>query len=221
MKPEEIIDQLIAGNRQFVEKHDKNYFSTHADKQKPYITLVSCADSRVPMSAIMPDTVNKIFSIQNIGNQVLSTEGSVDYGVYHLKTPMLIILGHSDCGAIKAYMKGFEEESYNIKRELDFLQPAIRQYFGGEDFEKRLSLVIEENIDYQVNVAFKKYKDLVNSGTLTIVGMFYDFANDFGHGQGRVMIVNVNKKKKENEIQQLPFFKHLRNETKEIFIGRL
>lgn len=109
MNSSEIINQTISGNRQFVEQHGEAYFQAYNAKQTPFITLVSCSDSRVPLNAILPDTVNKIFSIQNIGNQILSSQGSIDYGIFHLKTPILMILGHSDCGAIKAYLNGFED----------------------------------------------------------------------------------------------------------------
>ncbi|MCK7460976.1 MAG: hypothetical protein MZU84_02360 [Sphingobacterium sp.] len=101
--PPEIVAQIVLGNNYFTQTHPHEYFESFSYEQKPYITLVTCSDSRVPLNSLMPDTSNKVFSIQNIGNQILSTEGSVDYGIYHLKTPLLFFLGHSDCGAIKAY----------------------------------------------------------------------------------------------------------------------
>jgi carbonic anhydrase len=169
----------------------------------------------------MPDTSNKVFSIQNIGNQILSTEGSVDYGIYHLKTPLLFFLGHSDCGAIKAYLKGFDQETYNIKHELDFLQPTIKETTEIKDLEKLHSHVIEKNLDYQVNIACKKYKDLIQSGQLTVMAGFYDFKGEFGKGMGDIVIVNVNKHKNTEEIRNLPLFDSLSMAQKELHIGRL
>jgi carbonic anhydrase len=219
MKTSEIIRQIISGNEEFISSHNEEYYLSHEGKQTPYITLISCSDSRVPGNAIMPDTVNKIFTVENIGNQVLSTEGSVDYGIYHLSTPLLVILGHSDCGAIKAYMSGFHEEYYNIKRELDFMRPIIKK--DDEDFQKALSHNIERNIDYQVNIAYKKYKELVIENKLTIVGAYYDFANDFGKGRGKVIIVNVNKEKDIEDIVKMPMFMSLTADEKQYFIGRI
>jgi len=169
----------------------------------------------------MPDTSNKVFSIQNIGNQILSTEGSVDYGVYTLKTPLLLFLGHSDCGAIKAYLQGFENETYGIKHELDFLQPIITESSTIKDFEKLHSHVIEKNLDYQVNIACKKYKDLINSGELTILAGYYDFKGEFGKGMGDIVIVNVNKHKNVEEMRNLPLFDLLSTAQKDLHIGRL
>jgi carbonic anhydrase len=134
---------------------------------------------------------------------------------------MLFFLGHSDCGAIKAYLKGFEDESYNIKHELDFLQPAIKELETSKDFEKLHTHIIEKNLDYQVNIAYKKYKDLVQSGALTIMAGFYDFRGEYGKGQGDIVIVNVNKHKDIEEMRNLPLFDMLSRTQKELHIGRL
>ena len=219
--PPEIISQIVLGNNYFTSTHPHEYFESFNNEQKPFITLVTCSDSRVPLNSLMPDTSNKVFSIQNIGNQILSTEGSVDYGIYHLKTPLLFFLGHSDCGAIKAFMKGFEKESYNIKHELDFLRPTIKEFETKKDFEKLQTLVIEKNLDYQVNIACKKYKDLIQSGQLTIIAGFYDFKGEYGKGMGDIVIVNVNKQKDIEEMRNLPLFDALSKAQKELHIGRL
>jgi len=221
IKNSEILDQIISGNRLFVEQHGEEYFQEYSQKQTPFITLVSCSDSRVPLNAILPDTVNRIFSIQNIGNQILSSQGSIDFGIYHLRTPILMILGHSDCGAIKAYLNGFENESYNIRVELDFLNRLVSLSGNLTKLKENVSLAIEHNIDYQVNIACKKYRELVKSDKLAVIGAFYDFTNDFGKGLGRVIIVNVNKKKRREDIFNLPLFQKIREENKEIFIDRL
>ncbi|HEX2968081.1 MAG TPA: sulfate permease [Bacteroidales bacterium] len=219
--PPEIIAQIVLGNNYFTKTHPKEYFESFSYEQKPYLTLVTCSDSRVPLNSLMPDTSNRVFSIQNIGNQILSTEGSVDYGIYHLKTPMLMFLGHSDCGAIKAYLKGFEDESFNIKHELDFLRPAIRESNSEREREALHTYVIEKNLDYQVNIAYKKYKDLILAGKLVIMAGFYDFKGEFGKGMGDIVIVNVNKVKDVEELRKMSLFEDLSKAQKELHIGRL
>jgi carbonic anhydrase len=219
--PPEIITQIILGNNYFTQTHPREYFESFSFEQKPYITLVTCADSRVPLNSLMPDTSNKVFTIQNIGNQILSTEGSVDYGIYHLKTPILFFLGHSDCGAIKAYLKGFDDEIYNIKHELDFLRPTIRETQTIKDFDKLHSHIIEKNLDYQVNIACKKYKDLIQEEKLTVMAAIYDFKGEFGKGMGDIVIVNVNKIKDVSQMHDLPLFGYLSKAQKELHIGRL
>ena len=132
-----------------------------------------------------------------------------------------MILVHSDCGAIKAYLNGFEDESLNIRVELDFLNRLMSLSGNISKLKENLSLAIEHNIDYQVNIACKKYRDHVHTNQLTVIGAFYDFTNDFGKGVSRVIIVNVNKNKQKEEIFNLPLFKNILEENKEIFIGRL
>ena len=216
----EMVTQIVLGNNYFTQTHPREYFESFSLEQKPYITLVTCADSRVPLNALMPDTSNKVFSIQNIGNQILSTEGSVDYGIYILKTPLLFFLGHSDCGAIKAYLKGFDNEADSIQHELDFLRPTIKESVV-RDLEKLHSQVIEKNLDYQVNIAYKKYRDLLQAGQLTIMAGFYDFKGEYGKGMGDIVIVNVNKIKDAEELRKLPLFSMLSKAQKELHIGRL
>jgi carbonic anhydrase len=221
MNIQEIISQIVEGNNQFTKSHKREYYESFKTEQRPYITLVTCSDSRVPLIALMSDTSNKVFSIQNIGNQILSTEGSVDYGIYNLKTPLLMFLGHSDCGAIKACLKGFDTETYGIKHELDFLRPIINDHINDFDFDKLHAHVIEKNLDYQVNIACEKYKDLIRSGNLTVIAGYYDFRGEFGKGQGTIVIVNVNKQKGINEMHNMPAFADLTIEQKELHIGRL
>jgi sulfate permease, SulP family len=218
--PPEIITQIVLGNNYFTQTHPREYFESFSYEQKPYITLVTCCDSRVPLNSLLPDTSNRVFAIKNIGNQILSTEGSVDYGIYHLKTPILFFLGHSDCGAIRAFLKGFDDESYNIKHELDFLKPSIKE-LEIKDFDKLQSLIIEKNLDYQVNIACKKYKELVQSGSLIVMAGTYDFKGEYGKGMGDIVIVNVNKMKDIEQLHNLPLFEFLSKAQKELHIGRL
>ncbi|MDP6154828.1 MAG: carbonic anhydrase [Candidatus Thermoplasmatota archaeon] len=120
-----IIQNLLWGNNEFVESHNRDYFAPHMNGQNTFITMLSCSDSRVQPRLLLPDAINRIFAIENIGNQISAAEGSVDYGIYHLKTPVLMILGHSECGAIKAVMAGYADEPAPIKAELDRLSQAI------------------------------------------------------------------------------------------------
>ena len=219
--PPEIVTQIVLGNNYFTQTHPREYFESFSLEQKPYITLVTCADSRVPLNSLMPDTSNKVFTIQNIGNQILSTEGSVDYGIYHLKTQILLFLGHSDCGAIKAYLKGFDDEIYNIKHELDFLRPTIKESTEIKDFDKLHSHIIEKNLDYQVNIACKKYKELIHEGKLTVIAAIYDFKGEFGKGMGDIVIVNVNRIKEVSKLHEMPLFGYLSQAQKDLHIGRL
>ena len=81
-------------------------FAEYRDSQKPRATVVTCSDSRVHTSAFDETPENDVFMIKNIGNQLENAEGSVEYGVEHLNTPVLFVVGHTGCGAVKAAMEG-------------------------------------------------------------------------------------------------------------------
>lgn len=190
MKYQNIIDLLIQNNQQFIERTSIDFFSEFQEGQNPLITLVCCSDSRVQSEALIDSSFNKIFTIRNIGNQIYSNEGSVDYGILHLKTPILLLLGHTDCGAIKAFRGGYAKEPDSIKAELDHLIPAI-------DTENSLNTCISHNIDYQVEIALEKYGEQILNNELLVVGAIYDFKNEFEQGFGKLIIHSLNGEKQK------------------------
>jgi carbonic anhydrase len=199
----EIIRGIIENNRSFVASHHEAYFKPHMAAQHPKVTLVACCDSRVQHIAIESDPIDKIFTIETIGNQMASAQGSVDYGVLHLHTPVLLIMGHTDCGAIKAFMKGYEKENDAIKTELDNLKPALTTP-GSGSFEEELMKNIKKNVEHQVSSAMKRYKALIDEGKLTVVGAIYDFVNALGKGHGRLIITSINGITETKKIKALP-----------------
>ena len=97
---EATVKAAISGNDQFTSHNDSHHFDGFQTGQTPTLTVVACSDSRVHTHLFGMDPDNNIFVVRNIGNQVKNGEGSVDYGVRHLPTNILLILGHSSCGAI-------------------------------------------------------------------------------------------------------------------------
>lgn len=188
----EIVKALVSGNRDFLRHRDDDYFKQHCHRQHPFITLVTCSDSRVHPQVVMPDAIDKIFTIKNIGNQIATSLGSVDYGILHLKTPLLLILGHSCCGAIAAYLGGYDHEPPTIKQELDRLAPALRDICGNIEDQDTLLEATLTNIDYQVQEAVVRYRSLVEEHKLTVIGAMYDIADQLGNGHGSLTFTNVN-----------------------------
>src|SRR5882724_534769 len=127
--------ELVRDNGFFVRNHDAAYFKPFAEAQRPRATFVTCSDSRVQSQAFDATPDNDLFTIRNIGNQLHTSMGSIQYGVEHLKTPLLVIAGHAGCGAVKAAMGDFSKEPDAIRRELETLDlsplPA-----GGESADK-------------------------------------------------------------------------------------
>ena len=184
-----IIKNLIQDNDEFVRSHEPDYFDPFEQQQHPRATVVTCSDARVHTQALDKTPDGDLFMVRNIGNQIATAEGSVEYGVRHLHTPLLIIVGHVACGAIKAAAGNYSSESDVIKHELNSIQLSIKsEELTSDDW---LRSVIT-NVNNQVNYALIKFADEVKEQILTVVGAVYDFQNVLGQGQGRLVIVNIN-----------------------------
>jgi len=209
MTAEETIKTVIQGNDQFTAHHDRHAFDAYQEGQAPNLTVITCADSRVHTQLFGIDPHNNIFIIRNIGNQIANSEGSVDYGVRHLPTKILLIMGHSSCGAVKAAMGDYSEETPGIRKELEPLKPVIAADDGQGDFKARWAKNVERNVDYQVRYALELYKDKVDAGELVVVGGVYDFNDLYGKGRGTLVITNINGETNPNRIMGHPVLKEL------------
>ena len=189
-KGRSFLKNLMDDNEAFARSAGSTHFRAFADTQKPRATVVACSDSRVQSVAIDATPENDLFTIRNIGNQLTSSAGSVDYGVHHLKTPVLLILGHTGCGAVKAAMKDYKKEGEALKKELDSL--TFERPKGSVDSDAVWKEAVIANVNAQVRGAFATYAHEVEVGELMIVGAIYDFRGDLEAGPGRVTFVNVN-----------------------------
>ncbi len=179
----DIVREITQSNRNFIRTHGPEYYKPFLNSQHPRATVVTCSDSRVHTHALDATPDGDLFMVRNIGNQIATAEGSVEYGVHHLHTPLLLIVGHVACGAIKAASADYGKESPGIRRELDTLQVAK----GDAGLNS-----IKQNVNNQVRLALGKFETEVMSGHLTVMGAVYDFKNEMKLGQGRLNIVNVN-----------------------------
>lgn len=184
-----IIQNLLDDNDAFVRSHPPEYFDPFEQLQHPRATVVTCSDARVHTKALDKTPDGDLFMVRNIGNQLVTAEGSVEYSVRHLHTPLLIFVGHVACGAIKAAAGDYSNESEAIKRELDsiYLSTKSTQLSASDWLEGVIA-----NVNRQVSEAMVKFADEVKAGTLTVVGAVYDFQNALGQGQGRLVILNIN-----------------------------
>ena len=181
-----ILQKVVASNGAFMKAHGPEHFKPFLESQHPSITLVTCSDSRVPMHAMDDQPDGEVFVIRDIGNQLATCDGSVDYGVHHLHTAVLMIVGHVRCGAVQAAMGDYSKEPASIRRELDTLQ--VKK--GGTWLEE-----VKANVDDQVKAALTQFAAEVKEGKLTVVGAVYDFADDLKEGSGRLVVINVNGEK--------------------------
>lgn len=204
-----MLEEIYKSNDYYVKSKKAGFFESFTASQHPRVTLVGCSDSRVQVGALDDTPENDIFVIRNIGNQFASNPGSVEYGVHHLHTPLLIILGHARCGAIKAAMGDYSKESMNLKREIDSLNIAVRKAKDGASENERWLNAVVSNVHQQVCGCLSEFGKEVDSGKLTIVGMVYDIANDFREGYGKLKVVNVNGEADIRTIQGMGIFRNI------------
>jgi carbonic anhydrase len=179
----DMLREIVQDNAAYMQAHKPDHFRHFADGQHPRATVVTCSDSRVHTHALDATPDGDLFMIRNIGNQISTAEGSVEYGVHHLHTPLLLIVGHSACGAIKAAAGDYSNESGPIRNELDTLQIP-----KGEAGMASIQL----NVNNQVRYAVNKFEAAVLTGKLIVVGAIYDFRNDLNQGYGKLKLINVN-----------------------------
>lgn len=177
------VNHLAVDNADFIAAHNASYFAELAKGQHPKATVVTCSDSRVQTDEFDKTPEDELFMVRDIGNQMSTAEGSVEYGVHHLHTPVLLFIGHSRCGAITAASGDYSKESVSIKRELD----TINIKKGSANID---GVVV--NVNNQVAAATKKFAEEIKEGHLTVIGAVFDFADDMKKGAGKINVINVN-----------------------------
>jgi carbonic anhydrase len=184
--------KILQDNGAFVKAHPKAFFAGFRDEQHPLATVVACSDSRFHTDSIdrVPD--DDLYMVRNIGNQIDSALGSVEYGLRHLHTPLLLIIGHVGCGAVKAAMSDYSSIEPGIRRELDGLHLAVNRMAAQGTFQERWLTNVVGNVHQQVKYAMLEYAEDMHAGRLSILGAVYDFRDDLKQGAGRLVIVNLN-----------------------------
>ncbi len=135
--PEEAITRLLEGNARFVRGKSTTINESAdrrvklAERQRPFATIFSCVDSRVPPELVFDRGLGDLFVIRTAGNVVDSAVmGSLEYGAYELEIPLLLVLGHKKCGAVKATMEtiasGGKAEG-SIAYLVEAIRPAVEK----------------------------------------------------------------------------------------------
>ena len=192
--PYEAIEMLKEGNRRFVEgksawPHTDSARLMQAGKENQgdhaYATVITCSDSRVPVEHIFDAGVMDIFVIRVAGNVCdVDERGSIEYGLAHVHTPVLVVLGHTQCGAVTAVTHAIHGTGHALERNIpplvDNIEPAVRRAMAEHPDvhgDKIIPYAIEENIWQGVEDLFMNSpatRDLVNSGAAKVVGAMYD-----------------------------------------------
>jgi carbonic anhydrase len=188
------IREVQAAQQAYGKKHGPAFFAQLAKGQHPRATVVTCSDSRVHTNMLDSTPEGDLFIVRNIGNQFATAKGSVEYGVNHLASSLLLIIGHSSCGAIKAASGDYSGLEPAIAKELD----SIRIAKGGANIDG-----VVTNVNHQVTAAVADFADKVEHGHLLVVGAVYDFSGDLKHGAGKLNVINVNGETDAGKVQAL------------------
>lgn len=229
VSPEELMKHLVEGNKEYMDENLEHFQELRAG-QKPDITLVACCDSRVPPDVFGVDSLNEVFTIRNIGNQFRNSEGSIKYSILHLKTPIVIIMGHTGCGAVNAALGDYREEDDGIQREVVGLTNSIRigrkkniDDFSGDDSILKNSMYAETNVDHQVRKLLSDYnvKPMVESGKIVVIGMMLDIHGAYEVSAAHVHVTNVNGITDTEKIKKHRIFSKLTAAQRDKLVKRL
>jgi len=180
---------LKEGNARFVQNNRiyPNQNSTRiqdiANGQHPFVTLITCSDSRVPPEHLFDLGLGDVFVIRVAGNVCDIDEiGSIEYGVDHLGTPLLIVLGHTSCGAVTAVVTEAELHG-SIPQLVDNIKPAVEKAQASNPNLHGKDLVpasVKANVWQSISDLFQNSsatRNLVQEGKLEAVGAIYDLAD--------------------------------------------
>jgi carbonic anhydrase len=175
LTPDAALHELMAGNQRFAAnqltsvEHDLAILKEHTvDKQEPFAGVLGCADSRVPVELIFDQTIGHTFVTRVAGNMVTpEIIASLEYGVAVLGIKVLLVLGHSACGAVKAAMKA-DPVPGQISTLYKHLRPAVEQSGGNIDkaieTNARLQAELLRTSSPVIGGAFKAGKLKVEAG---------------------------------------------------------
>jgi carbonic anhydrase len=181
LTPDAALKELMDGNRRFVSghttahEHDVNILKQHLEeKQEPYAAVLSCADSRVPVEIVFDQTIGHLFVTRVAGN-IITPEiiGSLEYGVAVLGTKAILVLGHSNCGAVKAAVAG-KSVPGQISCLYPHIQPAVDQ--AGHDYKA----VTKANAQIQAKLLSQSstvVAEKIKEGQLKVVAGYYDIGS--------------------------------------------
>ena len=187
VSPEAALKMLQEGNGRFVSaavkrpnQNAKRRIETADKGQSPFAVILSCADSRVPVEVLFDRGIGDIFVVRVAGNIASKTDiGSIEYAVDHLGSLLLVVLGHTKCGAVTATIQGGEVPP-NIKAIVDCIEPAVgkaRTTCPDKSGEPLLQEAITANVWQAMADMYKNspmMRDKVKDGKIKLVGAVYD-----------------------------------------------
>jgi carbonic anhydrase len=186
MSPQQALDILIEGNHRFANnltanKDLLNLVELTKNKQHPFASFLSCSDSRAPVELLFDQALGDIFSVRLAGN-IASDKciGSLEFSSKYLGSKLIVVMGHSSCGAVRAACDDFKDG--HIGEIINMIKPAIRHEKTVQDDrssknEAFVEKICELNVRYQIDQIIRTsdiIQDMVTAKQIGVVGGVYD-----------------------------------------------
>ncbi len=203
----EALERLREGNRRFVsEVRSQHVFASEARRnelavgQEPFAIILGCSDSRVPAEIVFDQGLGDLFVIRVAGNIVAPSQiGSVEFAAERYGTRLVVVLGHSQCGAILATLEELQRPTVNQSRNLhsivDRVRPSVEALLG-TDLRHDPSALIRDAVRANVRVSAAHLRHgseiletLIENDALIVVGAEYSLETgvvDFFEGMPEV-----------------------------------
>ncbi|MBI5158727.1 carbonic anhydrase [Candidatus Micrarchaeota archaeon] len=183
MAGEQELARLLEGNKKFVEKADVEKLKELAKGQKPYAVIVACSDSRVVPEKIFNADLGELFVVRVAGNIACESDalGSIEYAVEHLGCQLVVVLGHSCCGAVTAACKRAEghNDEGSITSILKKINPAVVKAkmkvdrMGGSLVDEAIVENVMNQVENIVDCS-QIVRTKVREGVVKVKGAVYD-----------------------------------------------
>lgn len=181
LSPDAALAELMDGNKRFTSgkltAHDHDLAilkEKTVDKQEPFAAVLSCADSRVPVELVFDQSIGHIFVTRVAGN-IVTPEiiGSLEYGAAVLGTKVILVMGHSGCGAVKATIQG-KGVPGQISSLFPHIQPAVDQAGSNLEAATKANAKIQAALLREASTVIS---DLVKDNKLKVVAGYYDLGS--------------------------------------------
>lgn len=175
------LERLLAGNRRYMSLRQRRPNQTSErraelkDGQEPFAVILGCSDSRVPPEMIFDQGLGDLFIVRVAGNVLDDMVlGSIEYAVSHLKTPLIVVLGHSHCGAVSATLTNHGPLAGRMGCVTGAIRPAVdRVEDRSGDKLDRASKANAEMVAERLRKSRPVLSDSVEAGMLTVAAAYY------------------------------------------------
>jgi carbonic anhydrase len=187
---------LKVGNQRFADQkpihaHQAANWRHHLIQgQQPFATILACSDSRVPPELVFDQGLGDLFVIRVAGNIIADDViGSLAYALRHLKTPLIVVMGHEGCGAVTAAIEAIDgkgEEPRFIQELLGHITPALKTLDPGLKGDERINAGVVKNVYASMKLLEKVpgSREFLNNPQYRLVGAVYEL------GTGKVRFLD-------------------------------